>query len=148
MTKTELDRLMKKYCILPSELDDVFDFVSDLLYCRRKELEKKEPYAVRSINALENAEHEVYDLIDYVSELEEDDMENLKVRVNGGYLCATVSGDIDYPGICVEFIADNENDNMVSRPTVLVEKPTDDDLRVLVWADDEEEDYTTEIKFN
>ena len=72
MTKTELKNLMNKYCIIPSELDDVFDFVSDLLYFRRKELEEKEPYAVRSINALENAEHEVYDLIDYISELEEE----------------------------------------------------------------------------
>jgi hypothetical protein len=70
MTKVELEELMKKYCILPSELDDVFDFVSDLLYFRRKELEENEPYAVRTINALENAEHEVYDLIDYVNELE------------------------------------------------------------------------------
>lgn len=72
MTKTQLKNLMNKYCIVSSELDDVFDFVSDLLYHRRKELEKNEPYAVRSINALENAEHEVYDLIDYVSELEEE----------------------------------------------------------------------------
>ena len=71
MTKTQLKNIMDKYCILPTELDDVFDFVSDLLYYRRKELEESEPYAVRSINALENAEHEVYDLIDYVSELEE-----------------------------------------------------------------------------
>ena len=72
MTKTQLSSLMEKYCIVPSELDDVFDFVSDLLYYRRKELEENEPYAVRSINALENAEHEVYDLIDYISELEEE----------------------------------------------------------------------------
>ena len=72
MTKTQLKKLMDKYCIVSSELDDVLDFVSDLLYCRRKELETKEPYAIRSINALENAEHEVYDLIDYISELEEE----------------------------------------------------------------------------
>jgi hypothetical protein len=72
MTKTELKNLMDRYCIVPSELDDVLDFVSDLLYFRRKELEESEPYAVRSINALENAEHEVYDLIDYISELEEE----------------------------------------------------------------------------
>ena len=72
MTKTQLDNLMDKHCILPSELDDVFDFVSELLFLRRKKLEKSEPYAVRTINALENAEHEVYDLIDYISELEEE----------------------------------------------------------------------------
>lgn len=72
VTKTQLKNIMDKYCILPSELDDVFDFVSDLLYHRRKELEETEPYAVRTMNALENAEYEVYDLIDYVSELEEE----------------------------------------------------------------------------
>lgn len=75
-------------------------------------------------------------------------MNSLKIKVDGGYLCATISGDTNYPGICVEFIADNENDNIMSRPTVLVEKPDDDDLRVLVWADEDSEDYTTEIKFN
>lgn len=71
MTKTKLQEIMKRYYIIESELDDVFNFVSDILYFRRQELEESEPYAVRSINALENAEHEVYDLIDYVSELEE-----------------------------------------------------------------------------
>lgn len=75
-------------------------------------------------------------------------MDSLTVKVDGGYLYATISGDIDYPGICVEFVADNENDNILSRPTVLMEKPVDDDLRVLVWSDEEDEDYTTEIKFN
>ena len=72
MTKTQLNNLMDKHCIVPSELDDVLDFVSELLFLKRKELERDEPYAVRSINALENAEHEVYDLIDYISELEEE----------------------------------------------------------------------------
>ena len=75
-------------------------------------------------------------------------MNSLKVKVDGGYLYATISGDIDYPGICVEFVADDENDNIMSRPTVLIEKPSDDDLRVLVWGDEEDEDYTTEIRFN
>ena len=75
-------------------------------------------------------------------------MNNLKIKVDGGYLYATISGDDNYPGICVEFIADNENDNIMSRPTVLIEKPVDDDLRVLVWEDNQDEDYTTEIKFN
>ena len=72
----------------------------------------------------------------------------LRIKVDGGYLYATISGDYNYPGICVEFIADNENDNIMSRPTVLIEKPVDDELRVLVWEDKQNEDYTTEIKFN
>ena len=74
--------------------------------------------------------------------------ETLKVKVEGGYLYATISGDIDYPGICVEFVADNDNCEKLSRPTVLVEKPVGDDLRALVWSDADDEDYTTEIIFD
>lgn len=72
MTKTELNKLMKTHCIVPSELDDVIDFVAELLYIRRNELVDNEPYATRTIDALFSAESEVYDLIDYISELEED----------------------------------------------------------------------------
>lgn len=75
-------------------------------------------------------------------------MNSLTVKVEGGYLYATISGDVDYPGICVEFVADDESDDALSRPTVLIEKPVDDELRVLVWSDEDDEDYTTEIKFN
>lgn len=71
MTKTKLKELMKEHCIVPSELDDVIDFVAELLYLRRRELEDNEPYATRTINILFNAESEVYDLIDYISELED-----------------------------------------------------------------------------
>lgn len=71
MTKAKLYKLMKDYCIVPSELDDVLDFVCDLLYLRRKELSDDEVYATRKIDNLLNAEQEVYDLINYVSELEE-----------------------------------------------------------------------------
>ena len=73
MTKKELKKLMDEYCIMPSELDDVIDFVSALLYKRRKELEDNEPYATRVIDELFKAEHEVWDLLDYISELEEDE---------------------------------------------------------------------------
>ena len=71
MTKAKLKELMKNHCIAPSELDDVIDFVTALLYERRKELEDNEPYATRTIDMLFNAEHEVWDLIDYISELED-----------------------------------------------------------------------------
>ena len=75
-------------------------------------------------------------------------MKNLKVRVNGGYLIAIESGDTDYPGICVEFVADNERDDALSRPSVLIEKPVGGELRALIWDDEEQEDYTREIRFN
>lgn len=72
MTKSKFKELMKQHCIVPSELDDVIDFVAELLYLRRRELEDNEPYATRTIDILFSAEHEVYDLIDYISELEEE----------------------------------------------------------------------------
>lgn len=75
-------------------------------------------------------------------------MESLTVKVEGGYLYATISGDVDYPGICVEFVADNESDEHLSRPTVLIEKPVGEELRALVWDDKDDEDYTTEITFD
>lgn len=74
--------------------------------------------------------------------------DTLKIKVEGGYLYATISGDTDYPGICVEFVADDDNGEKSSRPTVLVEKPIGEDLRALVWSDDDDEDYTTEIIFD
>jgi hypothetical protein len=72
----------------------------------------------------------------------------LRVKVEGGYLCATISGDINYPGIWVEFVADGDTGENLSRPTVLMEKPVGEELRALVWDDKDDEDYTTEIIFD
>lgn len=73
MTTGKLKELMRQYCIVESELDDIFAFVTDLLYLQRRELEENEPYATRKINAIYQAEVLVDDLINYVSELEEED---------------------------------------------------------------------------
>ena len=73
---------------------------------------------------------------------------DIKVKTKGGYLWATEGGDIDYPGIDIEFIADNEDENAVSRPRVLFEYSTDGKLRVLIWDDKDNEDYTREIVFD
>lgn len=72
MTQQKFKELMKTYGIVSSELDDIFAFVTDLLYCRAKELEQNEPYAHRSIDVIFSASREVDDLIDYISELEEE----------------------------------------------------------------------------
>lgn len=72
----------------------------------------------------------------------------IKVKTKGGYLWATNSGDIDYPGIDVEFIADKEDENALSNPRILFEYPTDGKLRVLIWDDKNNEDYTREIVFD
>lgn len=72
----------------------------------------------------------------------------------GGHLDIRVAPDPNYPGLDVEFIADNEKcDSQLSRPRVLIEMPDtvdgDDahyhELRALCWADRNCEDYTDEI---
>ena len=72
MTREKLNSLMKQYCIVPSELDDVLAFVADLLYLQAQELETKEPYAFRTIDSLYAAAREVDGLIDYISEIREE----------------------------------------------------------------------------
>jgi hypothetical protein len=71
MTVKELNELKKRYCIY-DDTADVLDFVSELLYIRAREIEKDEPYATRTIDFLDKAAQEVWELIDYISELEED----------------------------------------------------------------------------
>lgn len=73
MKRSELKELMLDHCIVECELEDVCDFVSELLYRRAKELEKNEPYATRTIQKYEDAAYEAYDLINYIAEMEEDD---------------------------------------------------------------------------
>jgi hypothetical protein len=72
---------------------------------------------------------------------------SLIVKVNGGYLKADPSQDPNYPGIDVEFIADNEFDDTLSCSRVLFEKPVDGYLRVLIWNNPKNEDYEEEIVF-
>ena len=69
------------------------------------------------------------------------------VKIEGGILRAIPSMDPNYPGITVEFIADDDTGQELSRPTVMFEKPEDDALRVIVWGDKNDEDYTDEITF-
>lgn len=71
----------------------------------------------------------------------------LIVKVEGGYLRADPSQDPAYPGIDVEFIADDESDEIASRPRVLFEKPADGCLRALIWNNPKSEDYEEEIVF-
>lgn len=81
----------------------------------------------------------------------ENEIQEIKVKVKGGYLRAIPAEDPDYPGIWVEFIRDNEPDDVVSRPQILFEQPVDfapGCARVLVWEDTNSEDYTKEIIWN
>ena len=75
-------------------------------------------------------------------------MEEIKVRVKGGYIRANVSNDPDYPGIDLEFVPNNYTGETLSIPRVLFEKPADGKLRALIWDDADNEDYTKEIVFS
>ena len=70
----------------------------------------------------------------------------LKVRVKGGWLVAVPSSDPHYPGIDIEYVADETDEKALSRPRVLVEYPDDGELRALIWNNPNIEDYTKEIK--
>ena len=59
---------MNKHCIVGCEVEDVIYFVQDLLEFRADELKENEPYATRSIDRLEDAVREVWDLIDYLQD--------------------------------------------------------------------------------
>ena len=69
MKKAELKEIMKQYCIVDCELNDVCDFVSEMLHRRARELEAAEPYATNTIKKLDDAAYEAYDLIDYLEEI-------------------------------------------------------------------------------
>ena len=69
----------------------------------------------------------------------------LKIKIRNGYLVATISEDPYYPGIDIEYVADDDIGEQLSRPRVLVELPYDDTLRALIWNNPNDEDYTEEI---
>lgn len=70
MTINEINELKRKFSIY-DETEDIIDFVSELLHRRAREIERDEPSAWRTVDLLDNAAHEVWELIDYISELEE-----------------------------------------------------------------------------
>ena len=76
MKRIELDNIMKRNMIVACEIDDAIAFVAELLEFRMEELSEKEPYAQRTIRNLENAAGLVWELQDYISELEDDEDEN------------------------------------------------------------------------
>lgn len=72
----------------------------------------------------------------------------IDVLVEGGYIRATAAQDENYPGIDVEFVPNKPQEDALSFPRVLVEKPLEsDNLRAVIWANPNDEDYSDEIKF-
>lgn len=64
------------------------------------------------------------------------------IPIKGGKLDVRVSTDDNYPGVDVEFLSHDDTGSNPSRPRVVVECPKDGNLRVLIWNDSENEDYT------
>ena len=73
---------------------------------------------------------------------------DFKVKTKDGYLWAMGFQNNEYPGIDIEFVANHVDENSLSRPRVLFEYPKDGKLRLLIWSDKNNEDYTQEIIFN
>lgn len=71
MTRNQLTEIMKRYCILECELDDVISFVNEILEFQAEELRNTEPHATRTIREIECAANQVWNLQDYIAELEE-----------------------------------------------------------------------------
>ena len=71
MTVQKFNELKKRYFIY-DDVEAILDFVSELQYMVARETESKEPYAVNTIKKLDDAAHEVWGLIEYVNELEEE----------------------------------------------------------------------------
>lgn len=71
MTREQLSEIMRRNCIVECELYDVISFVSELLDFQARELKEAEPYATLTIRELECAAYRVWNLQDYIAELEE-----------------------------------------------------------------------------
>lgn len=73
----------------------------------------------------------------------------LTVKVPDGRLIANTTDPL-YPGIDIEYISDNENENTdcLTRPRVLFEKPYDNrTLSAMIWNGKNNEDYTHKTIF-
>ena len=78
-----------------------------------------------------------------------DGMNEIRVKVDGGVLIATKCADSHYPGIDIEFVPDNdEEDDVLTRPRILVERPNGGQLVAMIWGDRMSEDYSDKIVFD
>lgn len=73
--------------------------------------------------------------------------DEMRIRVEGGYLVATPGLEDGYPGIDVEFIPDDRT-AWGTFPRVLLEKPRGESVQALIWANQETEDHSEKIVWN
>lgn len=66
-----------------------------------------------------------------------------RLPIRDGFLDISISADPNYPGIDIEYVSENEDENSWTRPRVVVENDnSENELRCLVWADRASEDFT------
>lgn len=76
-------------------------------------------------------------------------MNEMQLRVEGGYFDVMISQDEEYPGIDIEFIPNADREHAISRPRILFELPKgSNELRALIWNNATSEDYSEEIIFD
>jgi hypothetical protein len=70
----------------------------------------------------------------------------MEIRIGSGTLTVQETCDPAYPGFDIEYVADNDIGETMSRPRVLIEcnKETGE-LRVLIWNNPNSEDYTEAV---
>ena len=73
-------------------------------------------------------------------------MPSLQIKTSHGIIRATKSEDPAYPGIWLEYIDNEDRGEMPSRFQCLMEEPQDKpEVRILVWDNPNDEDYSQEI---
>lgn len=66
-----------------------------------------------------------------------------RLPIRDGFLDISISAEPNYPGIDIEYVSENEDENSWTRPRVVVENDNlENELRCLVWADRTSEDFT------
>ena len=73
------------------------------------------------------------------------ELKSFEVKVPKGKIVAQESPDTEYKGINVDFIPDVDNYDYASLPGVRMEFTPEGNLRILVWADKDSEDYSDVI---
>ena len=73
MTKKELQEIMERNMIMECEVDDAISFVTELLEFEASETKRDYAYATKTIDELENAAYTVWNLKDYIEEIEDNE---------------------------------------------------------------------------
>ena len=73
MTKKELQEIMKRNMIMEYEVDNAISFVTELLEFEASEVKRDYAYATKTIDELENAAYTVWNLTDYIEEIEDNE---------------------------------------------------------------------------